>query len=474
MQTNMQTSPPFVDLQQSSWEEHYRTFINPELVTALIHEAVPATRYVGFAVTNTAEGYAEGVLPLNEASTNQHGTHQAALMALAADYTAGVAIGSVLRGVPTLGLHAQKTNNGAAIWLIRAQLEYKAPSVADLVITATVSAETAERVRSLYATGAAVVEDVQLSMVAGGELVATATFTYMLRQSRHLKPQSASARPGTLFKHRVKTSARLIAGLRAEAGAAGMADPDPFSAEAAGTHGHFLARRFTRVLPQLPAAIAARTRHVDEHLVRALAQGVRQVVLVGAGFDFRCLRLAHGGRLRADGAVRTFELDLPHMLDERSRILSRFPADARLERVPLEVNLELQDLSDVLRAGGYDPVAPAFIVFEGTSMYLDREANRRVLTALASLAAHPASRVWIDVVSQATIDRRTDIPEVDAFLSGMEQLGEPFVFGIDDAAGFFSQCNLEVREEVPSSVYQPAPADPVFSLYRFCLLAALR
>jgi hypothetical protein len=143
------------DPHATPWEEDDRTRSNPTLVTALIQEAVPATRYVGFTVTKTGRDHAAGVLPLNEASTNRHGTHQAAVIALAADHTAGVALGSLLTGVPVVGIHPQRDDNGAAIWLVRAQLEYKAPSAADLTIRATVPEEAAARVRTLHATGAA-------------------------------------------------------------------------------------------------------------------------------------------------------------------------------------------------------------------------------------------------------------------------------------------------------------------------------
>jgi acyl-coenzyme A thioesterase PaaI-like protein len=83
-----------------SWEDDYRQRANPQLFTELLHEAVPVLHHIGWKVLETAEGYAKTILPLNYESTNQHGTHQAALMVLAGDYTGGISLATLLRGVP--------------------------------------------------------------------------------------------------------------------------------------------------------------------------------------------------------------------------------------------------------------------------------------------------------------------------------------------------------------------------------------
>ena len=58
---------------------------------------LPPTRW---RVTRVEPGLAESTLPLNPQSTNQHFTHQAAFFLLAADYTGGIAVGSLLTGWP--------------------------------------------------------------------------------------------------------------------------------------------------------------------------------------------------------------------------------------------------------------------------------------------------------------------------------------------------------------------------------------
>src|SRR5258708_23106982 len=58
----------------------------------------------------------------------------------------------------------------------------------------------------------------------------------------------------------------------------------------------------------------ARTRFVDEQVLAAIAAGVRQIVICGAGYDDRALRF------RSDG-VRYFELDQPATQADKLRRL---------------------------------------------------------------------------------------------------------------------------------------------------------
>jgi O-methyltransferase involved in polyketide biosynthesis len=140
--------------------------------------------------------------------------------------------------------------------------------------------------------------------------------------------------------------------------------------------------------------------------------------------------------------------------------------------VPLGVNFELDDVGECLRSGGFDADAPSFIVFEGASMYLDRQTNGRILASLASLARPSESRVWVDVVAESVVAGTSGVPEVEAFIAGMAQLGEPFTFGLDDTREFFGSCGLALQRCEPSSVYLSGPHHPIFDLYRFCLLGA--
>ena len=118
-----------------SWEEDYETRTNPELLTSLLHESVPVLKFVDWRVIEVKEGFAKSVLPLITQSTNQHGTHQAAIIVLAADYTGGIALGTLFRGVPIIGVHPGRSDDAASLWLAKVDIDYLAPSTDHLVVT---------------------------------------------------------------------------------------------------------------------------------------------------------------------------------------------------------------------------------------------------------------------------------------------------------------------------------------------------
>jgi methyltransferase (TIGR00027 family) len=150
------------------------------------------------------------------------------------------------------------------------------------------------------------------------------------------------------------------------------------------------ATRLVRWLPDVLSRgrlqhIALRTRVIDDHLVRAVATGVQQVVLLGAGFDARAYRLA------SLDACRLFEVDHPAtQATKRARVAGLAPVVRALEHVPLD--LERRGLVDGLVRAGFDLGETSVVVWEGVTMYLSEEAIRATLGALAELMA-PGSRL---------------------------------------------------------------------------------
>ena len=138
-----------VDVQ---WEEAKRTRYNCETFTSLLREQVPVLDFVKWTVTLVEQGRAASVLPLISPSTNQHCTHQAALLFLAADYTGGMALASLIPRWPIMGVHpVGPAEKSMALWLVKGEIKFYRPSVGRLEIAAEVEPERHDRVRKRYA-----------------------------------------------------------------------------------------------------------------------------------------------------------------------------------------------------------------------------------------------------------------------------------------------------------------------------------
>lgn len=493
-----------------SWEEDYALRVNPTLMTALLHDAVPVLKHVGWRVTKVEEGYCESELPLNLESTNQHGTHQAALIGLSGDYTGGLALATLLRNVPLAGVHPCNESNSAALWLASMNIRYKAPSTGHLTACCRVPEETAQRVRERYFGGRRLIVPLTVTFISNSESIAEAEMTYFAQASQLLRPTPENPRLNTLYKHKLKASARLIAALRAKmgdeerglridsteplAGAhawripqrqnlsvddSGITSLVPIngqpanppqslyvhaahSAAAAGPHGRILADYLTSILPQLEDMVVARTRHIDATLEQAIRSGVQQVVIPGVGLDFRVYSIA-----AKYPHVRFFETDLSEMLEERERTLRTIPYLPNAHRETVAVNFEVDQLDEkLLGSTSFDPRLPTMVVYEGCSMYFDEATNRRTLSQIRRLVNHPGSHLWSDFVSTAVVDGTTDQAGIEGFLAGMEKLGEAFVFGVDDVSSFFSSQGFTVRQALTAGEFL-GQADPVYGVYRF-------
>ncbi len=175
--------------------------------------------------------------------------------------------------------------------------------------------------------------------------------------------------------------------------------------------------------------VILRSRYTDDALQRALSRGVRQVVLLGAGFDSTALRLAP-----APHEVTVVEIDHPATQALKRRCVEAagvpWPATARF----VAADLAAEDLPAVLRRSSLRLAEPIFFSWLGVTMYLSREANLATLRAIASTAA-PGSDLVFTYVDQARFDAPPQaLSEAERKLHReVASAGEPFVSGFHPA-----------------------------------------
>lgn len=162
---------------------------------------------------------------------------------------------------------------------------------------------------------------------------------------------------------------------------------------AAGEHAREGTERFLS-LPFFREGIRLRTRHIDDTVCDAILGGARQLVLMGAGFDARALRLPEVAR----HGVQTFEIDLPALLERKRGLLERsgvvIPGSVHHVACDFMTGFEAR-LAEELVAQGFDRGAPAMFVWEGVIAYLGQEAIDRCLRFMAAIGA-PGSRLIFD------------------------------------------------------------------------------
>ena len=166
------------------------------------------------------------------------------------------------------------------------------------------------------------------------------------------------------------------------------------------------------------AHILGRSAFTEDELLRAVADGCRQYVLRGAGYDSSPARLAD-----SLAGVSVFEVDHPDTQAAKRAVLKRgeWPANVRFVKVDFEHDV----LPAQLQQAGWDVAAPTFWSWLGVTMYLTDDAVMNTLEFVSTGA------VGTTIVMNFTIHDDEVTPDDLALrrigAQGVARQGEPWI-----------------------------------------------
>ena len=246
---------------------------------------------------------------------------------------------------------------------------------------------------------------------------------------------------------------------------------DPYAMWFSNERARGAARQLDAAFPPSTTMVRFRTRYFDRFVERGIAEGARQVVLLGGGFDMRAHRC--GGP-----EVAFYEVDQKAVLEFKCVTLER----GGLSQPPsLLANYLEADVPGGLADLGFDPSAPTLFVWEGNTMYLPTESVMPFLNGLAG-AIHS---FWIafDYFAVDLQKREFDTSEDLRRLEGVERaMGASFPTGFPDLAVFEEQAPFRVagsgffaglaEEYGQGDTVAAYPEDwrETLKLYRYCIL----
>ncbi len=169
----------------------------------------------------------------------------------------------------------------------------------------------------------------------------------------------------------------------------------------------------------LRASLAVRSRYAEDCLHAAVAAGVGQYVVLGAGLDTFALRNPY-----PTGALRVFEVDRPDTQAWKRRQLTLVGLTPPPSLIFVPVDLETRALGEALRAAGLAMDRPTFCSWLGVSMYLTAEAITATLTTIAALA--PGSAIVFDYLIAPVRLQPGERQALDRLMQHVARAGEPF------------------------------------------------
>ena len=159
--------------------------------------------------------------------------------------------------------------------------------------------------------------------------------------------------------------------------------------------------------------------------------GLRQYVLLAAGFDTRAFRLSW------PEGMRIFEMDQPELLAQKGRVLSAAGAKPDCDRRAIGEDLTGPWQAALIEAG-FDAQSPSLWLLEGFLFYLPNDQIARILEEVSRLAA-PGSRLGFDIINSAMLTH----PLTKAWVEMQASSGAPWIGTMDEPEAFLGELGWQ-------------------------------
>jgi methyltransferase (TIGR00027 family) len=192
---------------------------------------------------------------------------------------------------------------------------------------------------------------------------------------------------------------------------------------------------------QAYANVIIRTRFAEDALQLAVTRGIRQYVLIGAGFDSFALR-----RPAYAAGLQIFEIDFPATQSLKVERIKECGLTLHDSVHFIAADLSQETVAAALSRSAFRAEELTFFSWLGVTMYLSREANLQTFRSIASCSPMASELVF------TYFDERLFSSSSESFRN-MEKrvaaLGEPFLSGFNPRtlARDLNGCGLHLLED---------------------------
>lgn len=200
--------------------------------------------------------------------------------------------------------------------------------------------------------------------------------------------------------------------------------------------------------PGVRTSVIARTALIDQAIEAELAARPAQVVILGAGFDSRPLRLP------LVRSVDVFEVDHPDTQAAKRAALDRAGLQLGDRHRFIATDFQLDELRAQMLGAGFDEAARAVIVWEGVSNYLAADAVDATLRWCARCP--PGSLLIFTYVHRDVLDQPERYVGGRRLRATLDKVDEPITFGIDpvELPASLAERGLRLERDVGAAEYR--------------------
>jgi len=207
-------------------------------------------------------------------------------------------------------------------------------------------------------------------------------------------------------------------------------------------------RRIQKLIPGALSSGIARTKYIDDLLERTVGEGVNQLVILGAGFDTRALRLPY---LQQTPVI---EIDHPNTaalkMERLRNKIGNLPGHVRY----LQIDFNKESFDEFVRKHSIDLTRRSTILWEGVSNYLTEQAVANVFRFVEKFSQ--GSVIIFTYVDQLVLQNPASFFGAERLLRDLKEMEERWTFGFDPLmlSKYLATFHLILLEDVDASAYR--------------------
>ena len=182
----------------------------------------------------------------------------------------------------------------------------------------------------------------------------------------------------------------------------------------------------------------ARAKFIDDFIQREFKEGIRQIVILGAGYDTTAIRYRD-----TKYPVRFFELDYPTTQERKLKLIRRYSLTPHKCTCFIRHDFTTMDLQLSLETNNFNFSELTLFVLSGLSMYLQRRYNEEILKTIA-MQMRSKSSVVFDVALPFD-PKGEDYKSAFLTFERNKRYGEPFLWvpSVDEIVGVLTQTGYK-------------------------------
>ncbi len=229
----------------------------------------------------------------------------------------------------------------------------------------------------------------------------------------------------------------------------------------------FVNKMIQKRIPGAFSSGVARTKYIDDLLQKTINDGIKQVIILGAGFDTRALRLDF---LRS---IPVIEIDHPNTLNFKIEVLKKNTRELHKNVTYHPIDFNKHSLIELAKQNNFDFMKPTTIIWEGVTNYLEEKAINNTFSFIAKFPK--GSFVIFTYIHQQLLNNPSLYFGGENLLSSLENIEEHWTFGFlpDQLSLYLRQFSLALLEDLGANEYRnkylPARNEKGYEFYRVAM-----